>query len=188
MKLLTWNVQWCRGVDGRVDPQRIVYTARDIADFDVLCLQEVAANFADPASPAAAAKTSSPTSLRCSPATTAIKGVAVDILAPDRPGRRRFGNLLLSRYPIRQAFRHCCRCRSMPASRACAGWRSRRTSARPSAMCACSPHLEYYGEKRRGAQVEALRSMYAEGVAYSRHRRSPAASARSSRRRCRRRR
>jgi endonuclease/exonuclease/phosphatase family metal-dependent hydrolase len=45
MKLVTWNIQWCRGCDGRVDPQRIVDDARAFADFDVLCLQEVAANF-----------------------------------------------------------------------------------------------------------------------------------------------
>ena len=24
MKLITWNIQWCRGIDGRVDPARIV--------------------------------------------------------------------------------------------------------------------------------------------------------------------
>ena len=47
MIVLTWNVQWCRGVDGRVDPGRILSTARQIADFDVLCLQEVARGFAD---------------------------------------------------------------------------------------------------------------------------------------------
>ena len=23
MKLLQWNIQWCRGVDGKVDPQHI---------------------------------------------------------------------------------------------------------------------------------------------------------------------
>ena len=23
MRLLSWNIQWCRGVDGRVDPERI---------------------------------------------------------------------------------------------------------------------------------------------------------------------
>ena len=44
-KLITWNLQWGRGVDGRVDLDRIVKTARDIADFDVLCVQEVADNF-----------------------------------------------------------------------------------------------------------------------------------------------
>ena len=45
MKLVTWNIQWCRGCDGKVDPRRIVDHARALADFDVLCLQEVAANY-----------------------------------------------------------------------------------------------------------------------------------------------
>lgn len=45
MKLISWNIQWSRGVDGKVDPQRIVADARKLGDFDVLCLQEVAANF-----------------------------------------------------------------------------------------------------------------------------------------------
>ena len=48
MILITWNVQWCRGVDGRVDPERIVSAAKELADFDVLCLQEIADNFPDP--------------------------------------------------------------------------------------------------------------------------------------------
>ena len=48
MKLMTWNVQWCRGVDLRVDPARIVAEAKRIADFDVLCVQEIADNFPDP--------------------------------------------------------------------------------------------------------------------------------------------
>lgn len=47
MKLITWNIQWARGTDGIVDPRRIVEHARSMADFDVFCLQEVAANFAD---------------------------------------------------------------------------------------------------------------------------------------------
>ena len=34
MILITWNVQWCRGVDGRVDPARIVSAAKDLADFE----------------------------------------------------------------------------------------------------------------------------------------------------------
>jgi endonuclease/exonuclease/phosphatase family metal-dependent hydrolase len=45
MKLVTWNIQWGCGLDGRVDLARIVATARAMADFDVLCVQEVADNF-----------------------------------------------------------------------------------------------------------------------------------------------
>lgn len=32
MRLITWNVQWARGMDGRVDPARIVAHARQMAD------------------------------------------------------------------------------------------------------------------------------------------------------------
>ena len=45
MKLVSWNVQWCRGIDGRVDPNRIAAEAKRIADPDVFCLQEIARNF-----------------------------------------------------------------------------------------------------------------------------------------------
>ena len=45
MKLITWNTQWSRGIDLKVDLARIARTACEIAEFDVLCLQEVAVNF-----------------------------------------------------------------------------------------------------------------------------------------------
>ena len=35
MKLLSWNIQWCRGVDGRVDAERVAREARAMADADV---------------------------------------------------------------------------------------------------------------------------------------------------------
>ena len=45
MQLVTWNTQWCRGLDGRVDPARIVQYALALGDVDVLCLQEIAVNY-----------------------------------------------------------------------------------------------------------------------------------------------
>ena len=45
MKLLSWNIQWGRGMDGRVDLARILRTIQQLGDFDVICLQEVAVNF-----------------------------------------------------------------------------------------------------------------------------------------------
>jgi endonuclease/exonuclease/phosphatase family metal-dependent hydrolase len=41
---VTWNIQWGRGVDGRAYLDRIVGHARRVSDFEVLCLQEVAAD------------------------------------------------------------------------------------------------------------------------------------------------
>jgi endonuclease/exonuclease/phosphatase family metal-dependent hydrolase len=168
MKLLTWNVQWCRGVDGRVDPQRIVYAARDIADFDVLCLQEIAANFADPSLAGSRGEDQFDEIAGLLPGYTPIKGVAVDILAPDRPGRRRFGNLILSRHPVQQAFRHLL---PMPLDPGVNGMRrmaiEAHITAPGGAIRVVTTHLEYYGVKRRAAQVEALRAIYAEGCAYA---------------------
>ena len=45
MKLLSWNIQWGRGMDGQVDLARILHTIHQLGDFDVICLQEVAVNF-----------------------------------------------------------------------------------------------------------------------------------------------
>ena len=50
MKLVTWNTQWCCGLDGVVSPARIVEGARSLAGeggFDVLCLQEIAQGYPD---------------------------------------------------------------------------------------------------------------------------------------------
>ncbi len=44
MKLLNWNIQWGRGMDGRVGVARILRTIHQLGDFDVICLQEVAVN------------------------------------------------------------------------------------------------------------------------------------------------
>ena len=42
MQLITWNVQWFCGLDDRASVERVVDEARAMADFDVLCLQELA--------------------------------------------------------------------------------------------------------------------------------------------------
>ena len=82
MKLVTWNIQWCRGCDGRVDPPRIVDHARAFADFDVLCLQEVAANFPTlkGSQRRGPVRRASP---RCCPASRAVVATPVDIVGPD---------------------------------------------------------------------------------------------------------
>lgn len=166
MKLITWNVQWCRGVDGRVDPQRIVYTARDIADFDVLCVQEVGANFAHPLLPGSRGEDQFSELAELLPGFTAAEGIGVDMLATDGPGRRRFGNLVLSRWPVRRIQRHLL---PMPLDPGVNGMRRVAVEAEIAApggdIRVITSHLEYFSVPRRSAQVEALRAIYAEGVA-----------------------
>src|SRR5574340_952339 len=168
MILITWNIQWCRGVDGRVDPRRIVCEAQALADFDVLCLQEVADNFPHPRLAGASDADQFAALAALLPGYTPIEGVAVD-----RPGdgtrRRRFGNMILSRLPVREVYRHLLPYPSDPgvpgmpriAVEAQIGVRS-------GSLRVVTTHLEYYSASQRAAQVDALRTIYADGDAHAR--------------------
>ena len=93
MKLVTWNIQWGLGMDGRLDLARIVDEARQFADFDVLCLQEVADGFADLEQHAGENQFAHLAALL--PEFIPVEGVAVDLPGPSGR-RRRFGNDLLT--------------------------------------------------------------------------------------------
>ena len=47
MILITWNIQYGKGVDGRTDFARIVEVLHRLGDADVVCFQELAVNFPD---------------------------------------------------------------------------------------------------------------------------------------------
>ncbi|HEY1327075.1 MAG TPA: endonuclease/exonuclease/phosphatase family protein [Casimicrobiaceae bacterium] len=168
MKLVTWNVQWCRGVDGNVDPARIVSEARRIADFDVLCLQEIADNFPDPELAGSRGDDQFAELARLLPGYTAVSGVAVD--QPGRDGRRRrFGNLILSRLPVRQVYRHLLPYPLDPGVPAMPRIALEAVVGAPFGdVRVITTHLEYYSAKQRMAQALALRAIYAEGHAYAR--------------------
>jgi endonuclease/exonuclease/phosphatase family metal-dependent hydrolase len=166
MKLITWNVQWCRGCDGRVDPARIVAHARALADFDVLCLQEVAANF--PGLDGSRGENQFGILARLLPGYTAIPAAAVDTLAPDG-SRRAFGNLILSRYPVAQALRIQLPWPSDPQASSMPRVLLEATVATPlGAIRVMTTHLEYYSGLQRAAQVEAIRARHAEACGHAR--------------------
>lgn len=162
MKLVTWNIQWCRGCDGRVDPARIGKVLREMADFDVLCLQEVARNYPD--LPGSSGEDQYETLAGLFPEYTLVKGVAMDVLAP-RGDRRQFGNALVTRLPIVQVFRHLL---PWPAD---ASVPSMQRSAIEvvldlpfGPLRVTTTHLEYYSAKQRAAQVERLRELQIEAA------------------------
>jgi len=168
MKIVTWNVQWCRGIDGRVDPARIVAEARRIADFDVLCLQEVADNFPHPRLEGNDERDQFGAIAALLPGFEAVPGVAVD-----HPGegarRRRFGNMILSRLPVRQVFRWLLPHPLEPGK----PWMPRIAveaviGAPGGDVRVVTTHLEWYSVVQRAAQVEALRRIYADGHAHAR--------------------
>ena len=167
MKLITWNVQWCRGVDQKVDPARVIATAVRLADFDVLCLQEIADNYPDPLLAGSEGEDQFALLASLLPGFTAVPGVAVDQISDEGP-RRRFGNMILSRLPVKQAYRHLL---PYPADHGVPSMPRVAVEAVVEApfgdVRVITTHLEYYSVKKRSAQVEGLRAIYAEGFGYA---------------------
>jgi len=169
MKLITWNTQWCRGIDRKVDPARIVRHARALADFDVLCLQEIANNFPDPRLPGSRGENQFAELSKLLPGYQPVPGVAVDVPAEDG-GRRHFGNMILSRFPVGQVFRHLLPYPVDPGVNGMPRIALEAVVSTPfGGVRVITTHLEYYGKKKRAAQVEALRAIYAEGSGHARH-------------------
>ena len=160
MRLITWNIQWCRGMDGRVDPVRIARAAKELCDPDICCFQEVASNF--DTLKGSAGENQFDTLADLFPGYEAHAIFAVD--APDgRGGRRRFGNLLLSRLPVLQVFRH-----SLPWPSDAAAPNMPRAALEAvieapwGAVSVTTTHLEYYSNVQRSAHVERLLEIDAE--------------------------
>jgi endonuclease/exonuclease/phosphatase family metal-dependent hydrolase len=163
MKLVTWNTQWCCGLDGVVSPQRIVEGARKLADFDVLCLQEIAQGYDGlPGAPG-----DQPAQLAAlMPGFQVFFGAAVDEYRAD--GRRqRFGNLIATRLPVLQVQHHAL---PWPAD---AGRRSMPRMCTVLTLCdpqlgairVMTTHLEYYSAVQRMAQARALCELHAQASA-----------------------
>src|SRR5438876_3647149 len=165
MKLISWNIQWCRGCDGRVDPARIARVAREMADFDVLCLQEIASNYPDLAG--SAGENQYEALARLFPRYAVVKGVATDVPAPGGE-RREFGNAIIARLPILQVFR-----RLLPWPADLSVPSMQRSAVEVVLESASGPlrvtttHLEYYSAKQRAAQVEALRELQTEAAGHA---------------------
>lgn len=166
MNLITWNIQWGRGCDGVVDLRRIVSHARALADFDVLCLQEVAENF--PALKGNNDANQFAALAALLPGYAAIDGVAIDL--PGQQGRRRrFGNMILSRFPVRQVLRHLLLSPPDPTVKNMRRMALEAVLETPLGLVrVVTTHLEYYSAPQRAAQVEALRGLHAEACAEAR--------------------
>jgi endonuclease/exonuclease/phosphatase family metal-dependent hydrolase len=97
-----------------------------------------------------------------------VAGVAVD--HPAEGGRRRrFGNLILSRLPVRQAYRHLLPSPIDPGLNGMPRIAVEACVAAPFGdLRVITTHLEYYSGKQRAAQVEALRAIHAEGHGHAR--------------------
>jgi len=166
MILITWNIQWCRGVDGVVDPARIVAHARQMGDFDVLCLQEVARNF--PGLEGSSGEDQFRLLAGLLPGFTPIEAIAVDVYDEAGGARREFGNMILSRLPVVRVLRHVM---PWPADRAVPTMPRVAVEAvvrAPSGpLRVTTTHLEYHSALQRDAQVDRLREIQQEATAHA---------------------
>jgi endonuclease/exonuclease/phosphatase family metal-dependent hydrolase len=159
MRLVCWNVQWCRGLDKVVDPARIAAELRRF-DPDVICLQEVAANFSE--LPGSGGEDQPHALMRALPEYEGCLVSGVDL--PAKNGRRsRFGNVILSRLKVGRVLRH-----SLPWPPS-DGPSMPRTAVEAVVDAPYGPvriittHLEFYSGAHRAAQIERLRQICEEG-------------------------
>ena len=163
MQLLTWNVQWCCGLDGVADPQRIVRHALAMGAIDVLCLQEVAIGHhglaGHPGDQVAQLH-------HLLPGWQLLWGPTTDGF--DAQGQRRaFGNIVATRLPVAEVAQHRLPWRAeagvVSTPRGCLVVTVRDPQlGLVRVMCT---HLEYHSARQRMAQVQALRALHAEALA-----------------------
>lgn len=174
MHLLSWNIQWTRGMDGRVDAARITRTIRLLGDFDVVCLQEVAVNF--PGLPGSRGEDQVAGLAAGLPGYTPVFAAATDV--PDgRGGRSLFGNVIFSRLPVEQVWRHLLPWQAEPDTPS-----MQRVLVEVVVATDCGPvrvmttHLEYYSQRQRELQIDAIRCLHREACMMARRKILPGES------------
>ena len=171
--ILTWNIQCGLGCDGRVDLPRIARVARATGEADVLCFQEVSRN--DTALAAGADQAAELEALF--PGYQAFFGAGLDRSGGANGARRQFGNLILSRLPVLQAFSHTL---PQPVQGGIKHMQRQATEvvvdARGGPLRVVTTHLEYYSTGHRAAQIARLRALQDEAAGNETRPPTPAAS------------
>jgi endonuclease/exonuclease/phosphatase family metal-dependent hydrolase len=169
MKLITWNIQQARAPGGRGGLDRILGAAHRLADFDVLCLQEVSAGY--PGQPADGGSDQFKGLAERLPGYAALSGVATDTLHSDG-GRRLFGSMIFARYPVLQVFRHSLPWPADPGVMSMQRIALEATLDTPLGLVrVTTTHLEYFSARQRAAQVGRLRELHREAVSQARGKR-----------------
>ncbi|WP_332876256.1 endonuclease/exonuclease/phosphatase family protein [Massilia sp. S19_KUP03_FR1] len=162
MRVVSWNIHWGCGKDGRIRIHAIIDVLRKL-NADVICLQEVAANHPELEGGASANQFKQ---LSGALGTyQAIEHAPSEIYRHNTP--RLFGNLLLSKYRITQVQRHMLPWPADPVSPAGMprGAIEAVLDAPGGRVRMLTTHLEYYSAVQRAAQVQQLRRLHGEACA-----------------------
>jgi endonuclease/exonuclease/phosphatase family metal-dependent hydrolase len=168
MQVMTWNIQWGKGCDGRVDLRRIVDAALALGDADVLCFQEVAANY--PLLDGGRGEDQPRVLHRRLGDRTMVFLPAIDVAVGKGavgggPERRRFGNIVFSRLPVLQVISYPLPRPAEPGAKSMQRHAVEVVVEAPSGpLRVVTTHLEYYSARHRELQVERLRALHREAA------------------------
>ena len=158
MKLISWNIQRGRGLHHSCSIARVVADLRHMAEFDVLCLQEVSSGYTD--LPGSDGGNQFMQLARLLPGYTPLAGVATDTMG-EGDARLLFGNMIFSRYPVVQVLRHALPWPVDSAVMSMQRCAIEATLDTPQGLLRVSnAHLEYFSLVQRAAQVERLRNLH----------------------------
>lgn len=164
MQLVTWNTQWCCGVDGVLSPERMLQTAQAMGASDVLCFQEIAVNYPQlgghPGQQLAQLQA-------LLPGWQLFYGPSVNEWTA--AGHQQFGNVLATRLPVLQVQHYPlpypadAQVRSMP--RMCTVVTVQDAQLGP--VRVMTTHLEYHSQRQRLAQARYLRRLHFEALSHT---------------------
>jgi endonuclease/exonuclease/phosphatase family metal-dependent hydrolase len=162
--ILTWNIQCGLGVDGRVDLIRVVDVIKEMGDADIICLQEVS-RFDSELDGGEGVDQVSVLSAFFSDHFSFF-GPALNRQGNTQNQRRQFGNMILSRLPVLQVFKHLL---PQPAPEGPYKHMPRQAlevvvEANDGPLRITTTHLEYHSETQRLAQARRLLEVQAEVV------------------------
>lgn len=162
-QILTWNIQNGKGVDGTVSLDRIASVMAQMGDPDVICLQEVSRNLALSTEAGAPDQVAEISVLF--PEHEAIFGPAVEGAGAEPDTRWQFGNVTLTRLPVRSVFQHSLPQPSEPGLRHMARQALEITvETNRGPLRVTNTHLEFHSTSQRLAQVGRLRTIHADIV------------------------
>ena len=165
LTIVSWNIQYGKGVDGLIDLYRIADVVQQDGLPDVLCLQEVSRN--DPETANGSDQLSELQKLF--PNYEIFYGASQNRSGGKDGGRRQFGNLILTRRSPLQVLHHLLPSPADPKAR----FMSRQTteiviSTDSGALRLMNTHLEFFSEKQQLAQVQRIRELHEEACAQTR--------------------
>lgn len=170
MRLISWNVQWGRSAHGDVNLSRTIDEARRLADFDVLCMQEITRGFSVLAGHPGDDQFAELADLL--PGYTVLGAIGADLAplkldAPAAP-RRQFGNALATRLPVERVIRHSLPWPADPESPSMQRVALEAVLRAPGgSVRVIVTHLEFYSLRQRLAQVERLRELQREAAGHA---------------------